>query len=220
MLTRPSTAYLYVVARDFGFAPNPFPGYFTLATCKPDIRRVAKVADWVVGMGGSRLNATGRCLFAMQVTETATFDEYWADLRFRSKRPIRNGSRKSMVGDNIYRRAADGVTWLQEDSHHSRPDGAPDDYNVRADTRTDRVLISERFVYLGREAAVVPVDVLQALGYSNRRGHRSIDAENARPLFDWLHASFASKFNRVMGDPFDFDASGARYSYKSDRVIA
>lgn len=27
--------YSYVVARDFGFAPNPFNGFLTLATCKP-----------------------------------------------------------------------------------------------------------------------------------------------------------------------------------------
>src|SRR5712671_5339411 len=31
--------YSYVVARDFGFAPNPFFGVCTLATCKPDIRK-------------------------------------------------------------------------------------------------------------------------------------------------------------------------------------
>ena len=43
--------YMYVVDRDFGFAPNPFHGFCTLATCKPRTRRVAKVGDWIVGMG-------------------------------------------------------------------------------------------------------------------------------------------------------------------------
>lgn len=33
------TLYSYVVAHDFGFAPNPFDGLCTLATCKPDIRK-------------------------------------------------------------------------------------------------------------------------------------------------------------------------------------
>ena len=37
--------YSYVVRYDSGFAPNPFYGYCTLATCKPDIR----------GRGGWRL---------------------------------------------------------------------------------------------------------------------------------------------------------------------
>src|SRR5262245_31415483 len=41
--------YSYVVARDYGFAPNPFYGFCTLATCKPDIRRTADIGDWIVG---------------------------------------------------------------------------------------------------------------------------------------------------------------------------
>jgi len=36
----------YVVARDYGFAPNPFFGFCTLATCKPRLRSVAQVGDW------------------------------------------------------------------------------------------------------------------------------------------------------------------------------
>ena len=41
----------YVVARDYGFAPNPFFGVCTLATCKPKIRSAAKLGDWVMGTG-------------------------------------------------------------------------------------------------------------------------------------------------------------------------
>ena len=37
----------YVVRYDSGFAPNPFYGYCTLATCKPNIRRSADIGDWV-----------------------------------------------------------------------------------------------------------------------------------------------------------------------------
>ena len=35
--------YSYVITRDYGFAPNPFGGICTLATCKPGIRNHAKV---------------------------------------------------------------------------------------------------------------------------------------------------------------------------------
>ena len=66
--------YIYVVARDFGFAPNPFHGFCTLATCKPRIRRKAEVGDWVIGMGGDRLNATGRCIYAMRVSAKVNFN--------------------------------------------------------------------------------------------------------------------------------------------------
>ncbi|MFH1865797.1 MAG: hypothetical protein ABIK85_07930, partial [Candidatus Eisenbacteria bacterium] len=35
--------FSYIVARDYGFAPNPFCGVCTLATCKPKIRESASV---------------------------------------------------------------------------------------------------------------------------------------------------------------------------------
>jgi hypothetical protein len=50
-----ANVYVYVVDRDFGFAPNPFYGVLTLATCKPRIRSVASMGDWVIGVGGARL---------------------------------------------------------------------------------------------------------------------------------------------------------------------
>lgn len=41
--------FSYVVSRDFGFAPNPFFNFCTLATCKPKIRKDAKIGDWIIG---------------------------------------------------------------------------------------------------------------------------------------------------------------------------
>src|SRR5437016_3976950 len=76
---RMSKVYIYVVDRDFGFAPNPFHGICTLATCKPGIRKMASVGDWVIGLGGGRLKARGRCIFAMRVSRKLTFNEYWSN---------------------------------------------------------------------------------------------------------------------------------------------
>lgn len=42
-------SYSYVVARDYGFAPNPFNGILTLAACKPVIRKGADVGSFVIG---------------------------------------------------------------------------------------------------------------------------------------------------------------------------
>ena len=97
-----NNVFMYVVDRDFGFAPNPFHGLCTLATCKPITRRVAKVGDWVIGMGGGRLKATGKCVFAMKVSHRETFDSYWSNPIYKDKKPLRNGSKKMIVGDNIY----------------------------------------------------------------------------------------------------------------------
>lgn len=210
---------MYVVARDFGFAPNPFHGVCTLATCKPKIRGVAKVGDWVLGMGGGELGATGKCIYFMQVTGTMSFNEYWADPDYQSKRPARNGSRVAMLGDNIYHRDAEGGQWTQENSHHSRADGTPEWWNVENDTSRDRVLISKRFVYFGGRAVEVPRKILDEIGYANVRNHRTFRADECQSLLEWMEAIGRGKWNTILADPFQFQDSGARYSKELDRVV-
>lgn len=148
----------YVVRYDSGFAPNPFYGYCTLATCKPAIRRIADVGDWVVGSGSNdrSVQRGGHLVYAMRVTEAMTFDEYDRDPRFESKKPYRNGSRKQSCGDNIYFRAAAGAPWQQRDSFHSHPDGSLNPDHIARDTSVNRVLISNDFVYLGGEGPEFP----------------------------------------------------------------
>lgn len=203
--------YIYVVDRDFGFAPNPFHGVCTLATCKPPIRKRARIGDWVIGMGGRRLNATGRCIYAMEVTQTATFNEYWNGPEFLDKRPVRNGSRVMMVGDNIYHRPAGEAFWKQLDSHHSLADGSANPVNVEKDTRTDRVLISRNFHYFGAEAPLVPVWMLERIGFRNAIGHRVFDLDSCSELMIWI-ASHRGAANTVLADPFDFKESEKRYT--------
>ena len=210
--------YLYVVDRDFGFAPNPFHGFCTLATCKPVIRRLAQTGDWVIGIGGSRLNASGRCIFAIRVEECLTFDDYWSDSRFVAKRPIRNGSRKMVVGDNIYHRLATNAPWQQEDSHHSLPDGRPNLHNMEKDTQTNRVLVSRHFLYFGAEAPTVPTEIFATMGYKNGRSHRVFLDSDASPLLHWLESTYGRQFGLVLGDPFDFDLSSKRYSGENNHI--
>lgn len=147
--------FSYVVARDYGFAPNPFWGVCTLATCKPDIRKHASVGDWVIGTGSAKYDLQGQIVFAMLVEETLTYNEYWDDVRFRQKRPNLRGSLKQAFGDNIYRSSANGE-WLQANSHHSRTSGVKNSDNVTHDTRVPRVLIGEEFYYWGRNAQSIP----------------------------------------------------------------
>lgn len=213
-----SRVYIYVVDRDYGFAPNPFHGYCTLATCKPRIRSTARVGDWVIGMGGQNLRATGKCVFIMRVTEKLTFDEYWASPIFLDKKPVRNGSNKMMVGDNIYHHESHSEEWLQANSHHSNADGSVNLHNLKKDTMTDRVLISQHFLYFGSNAPIIPSKLLDQIGYENRRNHRVFDAEDAQHLIDWFENSFHSSFNKVLGDPFDFEHSEKRYSGIGSKV--
>ena len=145
-----------MVKRDYGFAPNPFYGFCSLCTCKPVIRRVAEVGDWVLGTGSRSRGRENHIVFAMRVTEALTFDEYWNDPRFRDKRPTLRGSLKQAFGDSIYHRRVGTSTWIQENSHHSHLNGMPNLRNVANDTKTDRVLISDEYVYFGGEGPQLP----------------------------------------------------------------
>ncbi len=214
-----AAVYMYVVDRDVGFAPNPFHGYCTLATCKPGIRSTAHIGDWVVGMGGKNLDATGRCIFAMKVTDKIDFQEYWTNRRYITKKPVRNGSNLRLVGDNIYHRESGSSEWQQTDSHHSKPDGSPNPVNVRNDTRSDKVLISEHFFYFGKDAPLVPPGLLRATGFKNQIGHRRFTDQASKDLVAWLSAAYTRSLNQLVADPFQFDQSEKRYTGKGSRLI-
>lgn len=185
----------------------------------PVIRRTAKLGDWLIGMGGRDLEATGRCIYAMRITGHLTFNEYWNSERFRGKRPARNGSRRTMVGDNIYHTDPKTGKWLQEDSVHSQPNGEQDMPNTDHDTETDRILFSEEFFYFGENAPTVPSKLLETIGYRNGRGHRVYEREDCKIFLDWIKVKAKHQNNRVLGDPFQFRLSNKRYSRTRNRLI-
>ena len=182
--------YSYVVARDYGFAPNPFLGICTLATCKPEIRRCADVGDWIVGTGSRKNGAVGRVVYVMRVADVMAFQEYWTRAEYRRKRPNLRGSRKQAYGDNIYHRDDDGQ-WQQENSHHSYADGRPNAQNIGHDTRVDRVLVGHEFAYWGGSGPTLPGD-FRAYGSVDIcavRGHKCIFPEPLIVDFvDWYRS--------------------------------
>ncbi len=144
----------YKISRDYGFAPNPFFGFCTVACCKPKVRRGAAIGDLVVGCGSAKLNLVGRVIFAMRVAEKMTFQEYWDDPRFQRKRPVFTAGKARAFGDNIYHMV--GADWVQEDSHHSFAGGAWNDENAQRDLGADAVLIGTDFTYWGSLAPEIP----------------------------------------------------------------
>jgi hypothetical protein len=194
--------YSYVVARDFGFAPNPFVGVCTLATCKPVIRHAASVGDWIVGTGSKARGHEGRLVFAMRLTETLSYEEYWSDPRFSQKRPNLRGSKKQAFGDNIYHRDPETGDWLQENSHHSLRDGRPNPANVSHDTQRDRVLISTDYTYWGGGGPPIPSRFAEL--YVGR-GHRI----NFRAGFEDEFVTWFRSLGEVgyQGQPLDWPRS-------------
>ncbi len=200
--------YSYVIDRDYGFAPNPFYGVCSLATCKPVIRRKASVGDWIVGTGGARTHMSGRLIYAMKVTEAISFDDYFTDARFQQKKPDLSGSLKRCFGDNIYSRNDNG-DWTQLDSHHSLRDGSPNPKNIATDTSTNRVLLSTEFVYFGADAPLLPA-ALRSRGPSGicaGRAYRvNFEAGVEAAFMTWYRKLGAAGQN---GTPWEWLKNGA-----------
>jgi hypothetical protein len=147
----------YIVEHDKGFAPNPFHGICTLATCKPKIRQYAKQGEYVIGTGTMKRQLQGRLTYIMRVGEITTFDQYWLDGRFIRKKALMNGSFAQRHGDNIYHRDVSSNEWVQEDSFHSQKNGVLDVDNLTVDTgSTDQVLIADWFIYWGGDGPTIP----------------------------------------------------------------
>jgi hypothetical protein len=197
----------YVVRYDSGFAPNPFYGYCTLATCKPSIRRSANVGDWVVGSGSNDriVRRGGYLVYAMRVTEAMTFDEYGRDPRFESKKPFRNGSRKQSCGDSIYFRAEEGLAWQQRDSFHSRHDGTLNPDHVTRDTGVNRVLVSNDYVYFGGEGPVFSGELKDQRGRPIcKTGIGLTTFDDTQLVIDFEHWIRSLEMSGYQGMPFEW----------------
>lgn len=200
--------FSYVVVRDYGFAPNPFWGFLTLATCKPVIRRNANVGDFVIGHAPS---ADGnKLIYIMKVSKIVSFDEYWNDVAYSIKKPIMNGSLTRMYGDNIYHHN-ESHEWIQEDSHHSLENGVTNEDNLKRDTgTTDNVLIANEFIYLGKSMIDFPEEFKSCI--CTHIGQQPIDGTVAQKLWDYLSGLYPQK--GLIDDPIKFK-DFIRYDGKS-----
>jgi len=200
--------YSYVIEHDFGLAPNPFGRYCTLAVCKPKIRGSSKlkIGDWILGTGSKAIEmSTGKkwlrrkLIYAMQVSEKITFDDYWSDPRFQYKKPKMNGSRVAMFGDNFYHTDENG-NWIQEDSAHSMQDGTCNQGHLKKDTSSRNVLISEHFYYFGTNAPTIPNEFLEIC----KEGIGEKKFENiqlADDFINWVTINFKTG---IHGDPLNW----------------
>lgn len=181
--------YIYVVRHDGGHAPNPFHGFCTLATCKPQIRKKAQIGDYIAGISPKQRGRNRRLVYAMRVEEIMTFDEYWEDTRFQHKRPEQTGTLKQRCGDNYYHRSSDG-SWIQEPGDHSNEDGSQNMYHTKKDTKVNRVLVSEAFVYYGNNSIEISDDLCNGDNHvvlRCGRGHRCNFSDSFKQDFiDWL----------------------------------
>jgi hypothetical protein len=149
--------FSYTIPVDDGAAPNPFYGMCSLAICKPSIRRVAQVGDWVVGLGSKNSpsgDLSGRLVYAMRVEEVVTMKEY--DLLAPTRWPHRIPNTNSLalqerLGDCIYDYSSN-VPQQRRSVH--------DEGNIDTDIGGKNVLISKDFYYFGGKAISLPIHLL------------------------------------------------------------
>ena len=132
-----------------------------------------------------------------------TFNAYWRDARFRCKRPNLRGSAKHAFGDNVYFRDEQG-SWHQQDSHHSHRDGSPNPYNIRHDTKVNRVLIGSDYAYWGGSGPEIPKQFRDYGGVDICAGHGH-KSRFSRELVDEFVAWFSSlNVEGYRGDPLEW----------------
>jgi hypothetical protein len=192
--------FAYKITRDYGFAPNPFFGYCTLACCKPHIRDRANVGDWIIGTGAIENRLLNHIIFLLRVTEKLTFEEYWNDERFKRKKPVLNGSLKQIHGDNIYYKV--NGNWCQIDSHHSFYNGVLNEANLKQDLSGNSILISNDFIYLGRNNFRVPEKFNELCPNPKQRDYITIHNSNlAEEFIELMRKKYVSGVN---GEPINW----------------
>lgn len=147
MLMETLKLYSYKMSHDTRFAPNPLFGALTLATCKPQLRKNAKVGDWIAGWTSLRIAHTStpvgeeRLIYLAKVSEKLTFAEYWE--KYPAKRPVFTDDTKvdERYGDNIYKPVEGGFEQIKN-VHHNES-------NMNKDLGGRYVLVCKEFYYFG-----------------------------------------------------------------------
>ena len=123
-----------------------------------------------------------------------------------------------MLGDNIYHKDVNG-NWVQEDSHHSNSDGTFNLVNLKRDTdNSDRVLISDHFLYFGASAITVDLD---SIGYCRIRNFKKVrltESNNGGKLISSVMNAYHKNLNMVVSDPCQFNDSHKRVDQTTGKV--
>jgi len=189
--------FSYIVTHDTGFAPNPFWGYCTVATCKPVIRKVAEVGDWVVGI--SPKEQGNKLIYVMEVNEKMPIEDYFNDPRFEKKKPNMNSDKiVDRTGDNIYKPLGNG-SFIQLHSLHSKKDGSEDLAQKEHDLNGKFVLVSKNFVYYGAEAIDLPENLRELIV---GRGHKS---NFSKEIINNFHKFVQSLPRGIQGRPYKWN---------------
>jgi hypothetical protein len=176
--------FSYCIPFDDGAAPNPFGGICTLTICKPVIRRVAEIGDWVIATGSKNSpigDISRKAVYIMEVTNKLSLREYneycLKDLQIKIP-DLKSTKYEKKVGDCIY--------YYSKSEKLIQREGVHNEINFEIDTRGKNSLLSENFYYFGDSPIELPEDLLSIV--KDGQGHRSVSNDKYIPLFlEWVN---------------------------------
>ena len=165
--------------------------------CKPAIRRVAQVGDWIVGLGSARSpigDVSGHVVYAMEVTRTMSMQEYDTFCRSSLRGKIPKWSSRDhrrRVGDCIYDYSRGPRPIIRPSVHGEQ--------NRKTDLSGRKALLSEHFYYFGDRPRELPEE-LAAIVHQTQ-GHKSVANEKYAPMFVGWIEGLGVEPNRRRGKP-------------------
>lgn len=203
--------FSYKMNADTGFAPNPFFGVLTLATCKPQIRKSKREGDWIAGFTSKELcnDPVGeeRLIYLMQVSRKVPLAQYFHDKEFACKIPRPNAHQAlEMAGDNIYRPLCgdaiepDDFEQIRNANHWDKVTNGPDDYSLRHDVGGGHILVAEKYAYFGGDPLFIPAEIRPQIPRGqSAQGYRTHDPIRARAFIDYVLTKSAGR--KILGAP-------------------
>ncbi len=177
----------YKMTADTGFAPNPFWGYLTLATCKPWIRKKAKTGEWIAGFSSKKLDNSEvgkeKLIFLMKVEKIIPLKGYFNHPEFENKIPQLN--KKECIykcGDNIYKFENGEFTQIENRSHTKE--------DMEQDLKGENVLASRIFWYFGENAFEVPEKVRPKVPKGRARYGAVTKDNEVQKFINWIKEKY------------------------------
>lgn len=184
----------YVVTHDYGFAPNPFHGFLTLATCKPTIRRSrnTKKGDVLLGKAAGK----NKLIYVAIISDIISIEEYSTNPQFEAKKPTKMKAGRpddyGYLGDNMH--YVENGCWRHLEGWHKA------EWQWNADVSGKNVLICKEFWYFGDKAPDIPNEFLsficQGRGMKHSKDQDKDDVEN---FMLWLKREYPEQ--GLLGKP-------------------
>ena len=173
--------YGYKMTHDTGFAPNPYHGVLTLATCKPLIRKWAREGYWISGWTSNVVfdkeykkhcftDDSQKLIYLAKVKKVITFDKYWNEdekvysLKKQPTKSIEGGKGCFKSCANIIVTKNDDISFCGDNIYEpdvNEPSGFKQHENPHHgkkeqahDLSGKHVLVCEDFYYFGVENAI------------------------------------------------------------------